>query len=811
MPSEDSPTIGHKYPFNACEILCSANGLNINKLMTLKKEVKVEENKDNEEKNDENLNDVDNLNEDIKDFEEKKEDVEEKKEENAEEKNENAEEKNENAEEKKEENVEEKKEENVEEKKENEEVKKENEEEKKENVEEKNENAEEKKEENVEEKKEENEEEKKENVEEKNENAEEKKEENEEVKKEENVEEKKEETEEEKKEENEEVKKEENEEEKKEDDEISIVHNIFDYLFKFLDVAPSEDNYVLMGYFAKLINNLLKDKPEILLGYIFNKKPEIIQKLIIHINRKAIGNTIENFILNLNDDIFLLSNDYIIKICKSLIEGLNNVETDERGVEVICDLLINSMVTSSKNNLSLFLNAEGLMEKLEEIIEKFLNEKKDDKVTYLLKLLIKINDTLLKDFENKVTKNFTFDETENEIINIIRSIDRGGSAYDALTNKSDFSGVGTSFLKKNPERLIKLIDKNMEIIINDIMKDDEDKKEEVIINVFSDKKTKKFGVKSLYEWELLRTTLDIYVNFYAIDEQKDNIDLSIKKISESKIFSKFIQLYFYYTMNNIFQNRVNEIVSIIINEKAPSVLVKSLFEIEDDFSKNFISLLVNNIINNPNFSYEPSNQKMNSTLMANNCDLLNQISSSTNPIIIELLGKDKNIKFFIDDFVSKISTKFSDKLLYSDLEESTSKVDFMNPLYDNFDNKQNDKENESKSSKRSIKEEIDLHFLIYNKFLKGEDYSSLLKEEEEEEEKKKENEEEEEEINKQEKVDEEIEESPLFEARNSGIPFEPENTNNNEEISEEYNDNNYWKGSLIDQSSEDEILKELEI
>ena len=777
MPSEDTPTIGHKYPFNACEILCSANGLNINKLMSLKKEVKVEENKDNEEKNenkenDENLNDVDNLNDDIKDFEEKKEDVEEKKDENAEEKNENAEEK-------KEENEVEKKEENEEDKKENEEDKKENEEEKKENVEEK---------------KEENVEEKKVKGEEKNENAEEKKE-----------------TEEEKKEENEKAKKEENEEEKKEDDEIGIVHNIFDYLFKFLDIAPSEDNYVLMGYFAKLVNNLLKDKPEILLGYIFNKKPEIIQKMIIHINRKAIGNTIENFILNLNDDIFLLSNDYIIKICKSLIEGLNNVETDERGVEVICDLLINSMVTSSKNNLSLFLNAEGLMEKLEEIIEKFMNEKKDDKVTYLLKLLIKINDTLLKDFENKVTKNFTFDETENEIINIIRSIDRGGSAYDALTNKSDFSGVGTSFLKKNPERLIKLIDKNMEIIINDIMKDDEDKKEEVIINVFSDKKTKKFGVKSLYEWELLRTTLDIYVNFYAIDEQKDNIDLSIKKISESKIFSKFIQLYFYYTMNNIFQNRVNEIVSIIINEKTPSLLVKSLFEIEDDFSKNFISLLVNNIINNPKFSYEPSNQKMNSTLMANDCDLLNQISSSTNPIIIELLGKDKNIKFFIDDFASKISTKFSDKLLYSDLEESTSKVDFMNPLYDNFENKQNDKENESKSSKRSIKEEIDLHFLIYNKFLNGEDYSSLLKEEEEEEEKKKENEEEEEEINKQEKVDEEIEESPLFEARNSGIPFEPENNNNNEEISEEYNDNNFWKGSLIDQSSEDEILKELEI
>ena len=36
MPSEDSPTIGHKFPFNACEILCSSNGLNMNKLINLK-------------------------------------------------------------------------------------------------------------------------------------------------------------------------------------------------------------------------------------------------------------------------------------------------------------------------------------------------------------------------------------------------------------------------------------------------------------------------------------------------------------------------------------------------------------------------------------------------------------------------------------------------------------------------------------------------------------------------------------------------------------------------------------------------------
>ena len=684
MPSEDSPNIGHKYPFNACEILCSPNGLNMNKLLNLKDESKNE-----------------NL---------KKDDEEVKIEENEDDKKED---------------------EKVDDEKKNEEEKKE----------------------------ETNEEEKKE------------------------------------------------EETKEEDEGLRVVYNILNYFFKFLDTPPSEDNYVLMGYFSKIINNLLKEKPFILLGYIFTKKKEILRKLIIHINRKSIGNIIENFISNLNDDIISESKDYIILICNTLIDGLNNKNTDERGVEVICDLLVNSMITSSKNNFSLLISTEGLIEKLQDSIQRFINEKEDVKVTCLLKLLIKINETLLKDFENKVTKNFNFDETENEIINIIRSIDKGVSSFD-YGNKMDILQDSINIVKNYSERLIKLIDRSLEIILNDIMNDDEDKKEEIIINVFSESKTKKFGVKSLFEWELFRTILDIYVNYYSTNELKEKIDASIKRLIDSKIFSKFIKLYFYYKMNNIFQNRVNEIISIIISEKSSTNLVKALFEIEEDNSKNLISLLVNDIINNQKFLYEPSSNKMISVLMASNCDILKQISTSTNPIILEILNRDEKIKFFIDDFATTISDSFSDKLLPLDLEETT--------FSSNFDNKipETKKENETKI-KKSINEEIDLHFNIYDKYLKGEDYSDLLKEnkeEKKEEEKKNENEEENEisDFEKDENQENEINESPLFEARNSGTDSEIEHNENKDESSEEYNDSNYWKSSMIDESYEDEILKDLE-
>jgi len=60
--------------------------------------------------------------------------------------------------------------------------------------------------------------------------------------------------------------------------------------------------------------------------------------------------------------------------------------------------------------------------------------------------------------------------------------------------------------------------------------------------------------------------------------------------------------------------------------------------------------------------------------------------------------------------------KFSKKLLYADLEESSSKVDFMNPLYDNFDNKPI--ESQTKFSKHSINEEINLYFLVQGIYMK---------------------------------------------------------------------------------------------
>ena len=59
-----------------------------------------------------------------------------------------------------------------------------------------------------------------------------------------------------------------------------LIYSLFDHLFAFLDSEPSDDNYVLMGYFNKIVNNLLNDHAKVILTYIFQDKPEIIPKLV---------------------------------------------------------------------------------------------------------------------------------------------------------------------------------------------------------------------------------------------------------------------------------------------------------------------------------------------------------------------------------------------------------------------------------------------------------------------------------------------------------------------------------------------------
>ncbi len=194
----------------------------------------------------------------------------------------------------------------------------------------------------------------------------------------------------------------ENDEEKNEDEskiEESENDDLLNYLFNFLNSESNDMNYVLIGYFNKIINHLLQNKSTELLNYIFNLHQEIFEGLIKHLNRRAIGETIKNILIYNEDNV----NDLNLqrkKLIISIIQELNENQ-DEEKCFCICETIINCI--SNKEFFVLFMLEKDLVSLLYSIIYK--NIENDKNLRTLLHLMIKINEKILSLFDNLVTPN----------------------------------------------------------------------------------------------------------------------------------------------------------------------------------------------------------------------------------------------------------------------------------------------------------------------------------------------------------------------------------------------------------------------
>ena len=765
MPKENNQQLGHKFPFNACEILCSLNGFNINRIMDLTKEKKDKEKKEIEENRKKNIEkdykiEVNNI---VKEMIDK---IESSKKEKNEEKEERI---NENNKDETKENLEKNimnspKNENIPHHQKN-----------KAQIQEGDFDGE--------------------FIDDDNDN-------DNDLEKEKEIA----------------LAKAELEALENDKEDYSDLYDLFDYLFKFLDEEPSDDNYVLMGYFAKIINNLLKVNPEILINYIYDDHPIILQKLLKHINRKAIGVIFENIIMNINN--MFGNKDNIITSCKYLIDALNNENVDENGFEVIYDVLVNSIINCNKQSFHFFISNEGILEKLNEIFEKFTLKNEEMKIINLLKLQIKINDEILNNFKKKITPNFNNDQAENEITSIIRALDKGGDIYSSLTSiKNDDIYYGENIIYTNPERLIKYLNKSCKVIIDDIMKEDEDKKEKCLVNAFSDEKIKKLGIKNYYEYECLKTILDLYINFYQNDNLIDNLNSSLQIIVDSKIFEKMIKIYFDYPMNNLYQNLFDQIIQISINAISPEILINSIFKINSDSKQNLIYLIIQNIVNLNEFKFEKSNNKMRPILLASNTNILKNIFSSENKYLKSIYENDNSIKIFSSYFIPRVSEQFEKKLMQETKESDFGKAEFINPNYDS-----QEIEEDIPFSTRSLSDLVSAQIEIYKTFLKGgDDYLELIKKEDEIIEKNKSKSQ----INKKENDinnDDKNDKNKDFDSEENLYAFDynkeinlnlddidlhKKNFGNEDIENEKYFDNNYWSPSLNNFDDIEDIIEDL--
>ena len=239
-----------------------------------------------------------------------------------------------------------------------------------------------------------------------------------------------------------------------------------EYFFEFLE--QDDLNYVLSGYFSKIFNHLINNKNYKLIKYIFIQNCNFIDKLIKNIKRKSIsdclykllimpideneikeGNEIKiNIVENIFEKINTFDNESIINVSELIVECLKNKNfylnfiSQTRIFEIIYYLITydeKKNIANSDNELINILDAN--------------ENKKNEILKCILKILNKLNENILKFFGSNIITPSINNEAENffnlQSINLdagVNSVndDESNNQFDSLKVKNkldEISGI----------------------------------------------------------------------------------------------------------------------------------------------------------------------------------------------------------------------------------------------------------------------------------------------------------------------------------------------------------------------------------
>ena len=309
--------------------------------------------------------------------------------------------------------------------------------------------------------------------------------------------------------------------------------------------------------------------------------------------------------------------------------------------------------------------------------------------------------------------------------------------YSLNNTRFDFKELVYKAFINNYTSYCDSINKICLFIINDLIEQNKENIFEKIENSFSKEKSKKLGNNKIIEIDFINSILDIYINLLGLvsadDNKRDFINNKIKLILNTNIFKIIIDYYFEYKNNNFLVNIMTDLIKIIFDsDKAPEELILNILQINDknepNKEGNLISLLINDLSKNKKFIFEQTSKTTNNLLFASNISILKNIFSSKNPIIKEICNKMDKEKFFNDNFVKNIDSLFSKKLfrLDTDKDQPVSVFDSLRTGIGVSGQGNSDLD----FSVESLNDIIDFYFKVNEKYLAGEDYMSLFKERE---------------------------------------------------------------------------------
>ena len=339
-----------------------------------------------------------------------------------------------------------------------------------------------------------------------------------------------------------------------------------------------------------------------------------------------------------------------MELLTSVIEELKNAKEQDK-YECICSTLESDFY--NKSFVSEFFKEEKFLQMLYNI----LDESKDNpkKINAVMKLLIRINENILKNIDGRCT-------TPVELENPMEIINMFSNNYALEDNNKEVDADMEQIVKNMIVNLINSLEKNQFSFLDDL--DDYSTKESNEFNSTYLRPQKKMGMKKLAQIELFRTILDIIVNAYGKCNLEEQALKIVNIIKEKKIFPKIHKLFFDFPFCNLYQAYYNQIIDIVLNELSPKELVETVFEKEE---KNLIQNLIDNSLNNMKFNFNSKNIAFHPNFSFE-VSLLTKIFTSNNEHLKNIIKENKNLEVFnkiIGDEVKKI---FDQKLLLSDNE-----------------------------------------------------------------------------------------------------------------------------------------------
>lgn len=313
--------------------------------------------------------------------------------------------------------------------------------------------------------------------------------------------------------------------------EAKLDTELLDYFFAFLDSADCE-NYVLSGYFAKVFGHFLNLRQSTLMRYLLVQKPQFLKSFTKHINKKSIMECAYKILISYAEDI---PNSLNIKIdfLRALLDAFDYNDIDSTCN--ISDLLIE--LFSVRKMYFIFISNQEVFQMIHNFVVSNIN---NSSFVYLIRILQKANENILKDFgQSIVTPVFTCYETQEMFFNFTHNVNNlvtGNTTYNSQADTHDDPNSNIQNLYQQFNSIFVTLTNTTQAILANFV--EESRKDDEAMDTTYGISNRKLGMRRLHEIEYLRSIFDILVNACGNNILVGNLDLSliIERIVQTEFF-----------------------------------------------------------------------------------------------------------------------------------------------------------------------------------------------------------------------------------------------------------------------------------